>query len=507
VKPSVGNGRIADLDDLNHRRAFLAAALSSIPDQVYTVDRNRKLTYANAAAIELVGESEAGVIGKRFEQLGFPPDVAGKLNAGFDAVFSTGREVRDEILLAAGAGPGNYYQFVWTPICNEDGVVEFVIGVSRDATAQRRLEDRLSESESRFRAVTELAPALLWETDPPGSHVALNARWLEYTGQAHPQTQQFGWLDAIHPDDRPASEAVFRGAHRSGLPLEVRHRIRRVDGVYRWFSVRQIPIVDEDANVLRWLGAATDIHEQRVDLDEVERRVESRTRERDELRRQLVAADESQRRHLARELHDRLGQQMTGLSLGLDRVQRLADEREYAGSTALRQRLTELRDLTAEMFKAVRYVALELRAPELDDMGLQSAVETYVREWASRYGIPAYFAGPSSQLALPMDVASTMYRILQEALTNIAKHARANKVEVTIGTADAGITLCVEDDGSGFEFEAARSRAKADRRLGLASIQERVSLVDGTFRVDSHPGDGARLFVWLPTAERIDDER
>jgi PAS domain S-box-containing protein len=507
VKPSVGNGRIADLDDLNHRRAFLAAALSSIPDQVYTVDRNRKLTYANAAAIELVGESEAGVIGKRFEQLGFPPDVAGKLNAGFDAVFSTGREVRDEILLAAGAGPGNYYQFVWTPICNEDGVVEFVIGVSRDTTAQRRLEDRLSESESRFRAVTELAPALLWETDPPGSHVALNARWLEYTGQAHPQTQQFGWLDAIHPDDRPASEAVFRGAHRSGLPLEVRHRIRRVDGVYRWFSVRQIPIVDEDANVLRWLGAATDIHEQRVDLDEVERRVESRTRERDELRRQLVAADESQRRHLARELHDRLGQQMTGLSLGLDRVQRLADEREYAGSTALRQRLTELRDLTAEMFKAVRYVALELRAPELDDMGLQSAVETYVREWASRYGIPAYFAGPSSQLALPMDVASTMYRILQEALTNIAKHARANKVEVTIGTADAGITLCVEDDGSGFEFEAARSRAKADRRLGLASIQERVSLVDGTFRVDSHPGDGARLFVWLPTAERIDDER
>jgi signal transduction histidine kinase len=188
-------------------------------------------------------------------------------------------------------------------------------------------------------------------------------------------------------------------------------------------------------------------------------------------------------------------------------VQRLADEREYAGSTALRQRLTELRDLTAEMFKAVRYVALELRAPELDDMGLQSAVETYVREWASRYGIAAYFAGPSSQLVLPMDVASTMYRILQEALTNIAKHARANKVDVTIGTADAGITLCVEDDGNGFEFETARSRAKADRRLGLASIQERVSLVDGTFRVDSHPGDGARLFVWLPADERLDDER
>jgi PAS domain S-box-containing protein len=495
------------LDDLNHRCAFLAAALSSIPGQVYAFDRKRKLTYANAATIELLAESETGVIGKGFEQLGFPPGVAAKLNAGIDRVFSTGGEVRDEIFLAAGAGPGNYYEYVWGPICKEDGVVELVIGVSRITTEQRRLEDRLSESESRFRAVTELAPALLWETDPPGGHVALNARWLEYTGQSHAQTQQFGWLDAIHPDDRPASEAVFRSAHRSGRPLQVQHRIRRADGVYRWFSVRQIPIVDEDAKVLRWLGAATDIHEQRVDLDEVERRVESRTRERDELRRRLVAADESQRRHLARELHDRLGQQMTGLSLGLDRVQRLADEREYAGSTALRQRLTELRDLTAEMFKAVRYVALELRAPELDDMGLQSAVETYVREWASRYGIAAYFAGPSSQLVLPMDVASTMYRILQEALTNIAKHARANKVDVTIGTADAGITLCVEDDGNGFEFETARSRAKADRRLGLASIQERVSLVDGTFRVDSHPGDGARLFVWLPADERLDDER
>lgn len=507
MKPLVGNGQIVDLNALKRRCAFLEAALSSVPDPVYAFNRNRKLTYANAAAIGLVAESEAGAIGKGFEQLGFPADVAAKLNAGIDGAFSTGREVRDEIFVAAGGGPGNYYRYTWRPVSNDDGVVERAIGVASSTTEWRRLEDRLSESESRFRAVTELAPALLWETDPPGGHVALNARWLEYTGQSHAQTQQFGWLDAIHPDDRPASEAVFRSAHRSGRPLQVQHRIRRGDGVYRWFLVRQIPIVDEDAKVLRWLGAATDIHDQRVDLDEVERRVESRTRERDELRRRLVAADESQRRHLARELHDRLGQQMTGLSLGLDRVQRLADEREYAGSTALRQRLTELRDLTAEMFKAVRYVALELRAPELDDMGLQSAVETYVREWASRYGIAAYFAGPSSQLDLPMDVASTMYRILQEALTNIAKHARANKVHVTIGTAEAGVTLCVEDDGNGFEFEAARSRAKADRRLGLASIQERVALVDGTFRVDSHPGDGARLFVWLPTDERIEDER
>jgi PAS domain S-box-containing protein len=233
VKPLVENGRIADLDDSNRRCAFLAAALSSIPDQVYAFDRNRKLTYANAATIELFAKSEAGVIGKGLEQLGFPPDVAGKLNAGIDGVFSTGREVRDEIFLAVGTGPGNYYRYVWGPICNEDGVVELVIGVSHTTTERRRLEDRLSESESRFRAVTELAPALLWETDPPGSHVVLNARWLEYTGQSHAQTQQFGWLDAIRTTARlakPSSVARIAAAGRSKYSIVFGGLMGRIGG-------------------------------------------------------------------------------------------------------------------------------------------------------------------------------------------------------------------------------------------------------------------------------------
>ena len=219
--------------------------------------------------------------------------------------------------------------------------------------------------------------------------------------------------------------------------------------------------------------------------------------ERTALRRQLAATEEAERQRLARELHDRLGQHLTGFTLGLHDVRRRLSTGEPA-----EVRLTQLEELARAMTIDARALALELRPPELDDVGLESALETYVEDWAARYDISTEFAMTGTRVHLiPTEVASTLYRIVQEALTNVARHADATQVSVTAVQRDDEIRLAVEDDGRGFDVEIWGKLAPTERRLGLAGMRERAALVGGTVSIESNPGAGTTLYVRLPLGD------
>ncbi|HEV2541444.1 MAG TPA: HWE histidine kinase domain-containing protein [Methylobacterium sp.] len=150
-----------------------------------------------------------------------------------------------------------------------DGVATTTKEISAWKAAQEevlRLRDEIAqaalyESEERFRALASLIPVLLWRSDESGQHNSLNEAWLAYTGQTLPQSQDGGWLEAIHPDDRDASQEAFRVGREQQRLIEVQPRIRRHDGEYRWFLVRQAPIIDAEGQVTQWIGAAMDIHD------------------------------------------------------------------------------------------------------------------------------------------------------------------------------------------------------------------------------------------------------
>jgi two-component system sensor histidine kinase UhpB len=154
------------------------------------------------------------------------------------------------------------------------------------------------------------------------------------------------------------------------------------------------------------------------------------------------------------------------------------------------------------MTAGARYLALELRPPELDDLGLESALATFVAEWSARYGVASDVAlrGEDERAASP-DVASALYRIAQEALTNVAKHARASEVSVIVERRDGEVRLIVEDDGGGFDVDATATRVRAERRLGLAGMRERAALVGGNLTIESSPGAGTTVYVRLPAED------
>jgi len=211
------------------------------------------------------------------------------------------------------------------------------------------------------------------------------------------------------------------------------------------------------------------------------------------LRRQLRQAEEDERRRLARELHDQLGQHLAAFALGLAGAKALTGVGHPAAA-----RLTQLEALTHAMTRDARHLALELRPPELDDVGLGSAVETYVEQWSARFGVATEVASRLDDAALPAEIGTALYRIVQEALTNVAKHAGADQVSVILEQNPAGVRLVVEDNGAGFDVDEAHSRARMEGRLGLAGMHERAALLGGALTVESSRGSGTTVYVQLP---------
>jgi PAS domain S-box-containing protein len=299
--------------------------------------------------------------------------------------------------------------------------------------------------------------------------------------------------------DRELAEAAATGrVEREGW------RVRK-GGARFWANEIATAVRDPDGRLVGFTKIARDLTERRLGAQAVERAQLAAAR--DDLRRQLAAAEEAERRRLARELHDQLGQELTAFRLGLDDAARLATA--LAGATArtsedapaapVLARLAQLQALAGRMTAGVRYLALELRPPELDDLGLESALETYVAEWSARYGVQAEVAvtGLRAERDVAAEVGSTLYRIAQEALTNVAKHAKATHVSVIVEKPDGEVRLIVEDDGRGFEPEATAAQVRAERRLGLAGMRERAALVRGTLTVESSPS-GTTLYVRVP---------
>ena len=214
---------------------------------------------------------------------------------------------------------------------------------------------------------------------------------------------------------------------------------------------------------------------------------------REALRRQLLNAQEEERRRIARELHDQMGQNLTALNLGL---KSLHDSKPSADFPAL---LQPLQELAAQTARDLHRVALELRPAALDDLGLVKAVRTLVETWSQRYRIEADFAAEGYNPAgLSSEIETTLYRIIQEALNNVAKHSGATRVSLVLRRAADHLKAIIEDDGRGFDFATALQAADGRGRLGLVGIQERLAGMSGTLHIESAPGQGATLIVRIP---------
>ncbi len=207
----------------------------------------------------------------------------------------------------------------------------------------------------------------------------------------------------------------------------------------------------------------------------------------------VVTVQEEERRRISRELHDQIGQLLTALLIQLQLL-----ERDFSEPT-LRQRLGLLKQLAEEIAAHLHHIAWELRPPALDELGLLAALEKTAEEWSSRFGIPCEFvANGAITDEIQPEMAIGVFRIVQEALTNIAKHSKATHARVLVQQQDSELSVTVEDNGVGFRVSDVLRHPDENRRLGLLGMMERAAMLSATLAIDSKPGKGTRVQIRLP---------
>ena len=215
-----------------------------------------------------------------------------------------------------------------------------------------------------------------------------------------------------------------------------------------------------------------------------------------EVLRRLVAAEETERGNVSRELHDRLGQDLTALKLGLQILRK-----HGARAPTLRESVGNLESLADRLMQDMHRLAWELRPAALDDFGLEMALRRYVDEWAALSGVAVDFHSRGvTARRLAREVETTLYRIARAALTNVFRHAGAKRVSVLLQRRADHVSLIVEDDGRGFDATAMLRAPATQGKLGLLGMQERATLAGGSVEIESSPGAGTTVFVRLPLA-------
>jgi signal transduction histidine kinase len=288
-------------------------------------------------------------------------------------------------------------------------------------------------------------------------------------------------VDSLADDPEVDRESVLQIAEATGvLPRSALY----APLIKRDRSVGLIAVYDRDGNDPRFSDADQRLSETFADRAAVAVDVSQRVA-RDTLRR-IVAGQEAERSLMARELHDQTGQALTSILLGLRSI-------EDAKPDQIRDRVAGLRGLVTEALQDVRRLAVDLRPSTLDDFGVVTAIQRLCSDVAAKSGISIDFHATREGDRMSREVESCLYRVVQEALTNVIKHAGAGNVSVLLAPGERDLTLIVEDDGVGFD------PAAVDReRLGLVGMRERVALVDGSLTMESALGQGTTLRVMVP---------
>jgi PAS domain S-box-containing protein len=360
--------------------------------------------------------------------------------------------------------------------------------VLRDITERKKAEAALRDSETRFRQIAENIDEMFWITDLEGSStIYMSPAYERITGRsceslyAAPKS----WRNNIHPEDRPRMEATF--ASDPGSTGDYTYRIVRPDGSIRWIRDRGFPVRDESGEVVRFAGIAEDITANKCAEEELQQ-VNEQLRV---LSRRLFQVRDDERRHLARELHDEIGQALTAVKINLDSIEAVEGS---AQSLCLKESSTILDNLLWQ----VRQISLDLHSSLIDDLGLAPALRSLLDQQARRAGLRTQFCAAEPLQNLDPGIQTTGFRIAQEAITNVLRHAKAQSLSVHLHTEGGKLRMKIVDDGMGFSLAEIERRARQEGGFGLMGMRERAALVGGRVQIISSTNKGTRVEVSLP---------
>ena len=378
----------------------------------------------------------------------------------------------------------------------EQRVLERTEDLAGKAELLQRLNAELLGKNQELDAIIHTAPDIIFSRKADGSRDYISDRFYDYTGAAPQTGEGFGWLDYVHPDDKDHATTDWVRSVESGANYEAEYRIRSKHGDYRWFRARAVPI-REGERIGKWYGTCSDIHDSKLleqsirdNSAELEKMVDRRT---DELRRlsiRLMTMQDQERRRIARDLHDGLGQELAVAKMVLDKMllQKPANSRD--------ETWTQGSNIVDRAIQQVRPMSHLLHPPLLDEVGLLSALSWYVEGLSKRSGIETSLeVQPADFPRLSSEVETAVFRIVQEALTNVFRHAGAHKVGISLTQNNGLIVVAVRDDGKGIGKKIV-DMEPGSVGVGIGGMKQRAREFGGELRLsNANPGTLVELLI------------
>ncbi|HVT87078.1 MAG TPA: PAS domain S-box protein [Chitinophagaceae bacterium] len=459
--------------------------MDSSMDAIVCMDKEGLISVWTPQSEKIFGWKEQEVIGKKLSSVIIPEQYRDKHEKGMQTYLKTGKSKIMYQLLEFNALKKDGAEFPVevsiVPVKQDDR--EFFCGFIRDITERKKAEAEIKKAKDLSDHIINNLPGVFYLYDQDGNFLRWNKRLETITGYESDEIARMLPWQLFEGDEVEYIINSIQGVFISGSNDAEAHFVTK-DNKRIPFYFNAVRIDYENKPCL--LGYGLDISDRKKAEEELE---ESYIAIR-HLSEHLQNIREEERTHIAREIHDELGQQLTVLKMDASWLnKKLGDADEK-----VKHKLKDLLELMDSTVKTVRRISSELRPSLLDDMGLVPAMEWHLKEFEKRVAVKTHFKMPSTELNLPEGIKTGLFRIFQESLTNVARHANAKKVDINLQVEKEKIVLSIKDDGKGFEME----QAKAKKTLGILGMRERSYMMGGNYEVKSKPGKGTKVIVSVP---------
>jgi PAS domain S-box-containing protein len=484
LQQEIGERELAE-EELGRYRLIISA----VHEPMSFIDSNYIYQTVNDAYSEIFKRSREEIIGHSVEEM-FGKEIFDKQIKGHLDRCLTGEEVHYRDWLDFPDGKRRCMRISYYPFFETDKSASGVVVSARDITDLELAQEALQRVNHERAVLLSTVPAMIYWIDKKGRFIRVNDSFAAVLNKSPDDIRGKSLFD-LYPEDMATKyykdNAQVMG---SGAPKRnVEEPVKIPEGIM-WVLTHKIPYNDEMGNIIGIIGFSIDITKRK----QAEERIS-------ELSLQLMRAQEVARQKLAVDLHDNLAQDLATIKIGLDTL--YADQPNIPDEG--RQRVFELAALVQHNIVTVRDMAYGLHPPSLKEFGLAYTVRQYCEEFAGKNGLEVdFFSVGMGDLELIFDTEITLYRLIQEGLNNIGKHADASHVSVRLSASVSQIMLHIEDNGKGFDVEKRLDEALGEKRMGIQSMKQRVAFLNGEMKIESHPMQGTKILVKLPHMEKTD---